>query len=291
MWVRITTLYHQNVKDFGGDQRSQRSLESRWDLIKKVINKFRGCIRQIERLNPSGASELDIIIKAKALYEQESKDKKEFQYEHIWHILKDAEKWADPTPSKMTVSGTMSNAEGSESNSMDCINLMGDEQSPTNASSSRPVGRKTEKAKRKIISPSECDVDILKNIKEMQEKRELGRDTMQQLMMMKLENDKKKLDQRAVQLEQRNQLLAQQRAQFHLERDREDREILSIDLSKIVDVREHAFFERKKQQIISRNSGDFQFDSSTHVSGGTGYWGPSGYQYGTGSYGNDLPEF
>ncbi|XP_020266629.1 uncharacterized protein LOC109842131 [Asparagus officinalis] len=105
------------------------------------------------------------IIKAKALYEQESKYKKEFRYEHIWHILKGAEKWADPTPSKMAVSGTISNAEGSESNSMDRVNLMGDEQSPTNASSSRPVGRKAEKAKGKIISLSECDVDILKNIK------------------------------------------------------------------------------------------------------------------------------
>ncbi|XP_020262268.1 uncharacterized protein LOC109838222 [Asparagus officinalis] len=243
----------------------------------KVINKFKGCIRQIERLNPSGASELDIIIKAKALYEQESKDKKEFQYEHIRHILKDTEKWADHTPSKMTVSGTISNAEGSESNSMDSINLMGDEQSPANNSSSRLVGTKEKNVKSKILSPSECNVDILKNIKEMQEKRELGRETMQQLMMMKLENDKKRLDQRVVQLEQRDQLLAQQREQFHLERDREDREILSIDLSKIVDVREPVFFERKKQQIIRRNSGDFQFDSSTHVLGGTGYWGPSGY--------------
>jgi hypothetical protein len=61
MWERIIVLYYQNVKEFGGEQRSQRSLESRWDLIKKVINKFRGCIRQIERLNPSGASELDIV--------------------------------------------------------------------------------------------------------------------------------------------------------------------------------------------------------------------------------------
>jgi hypothetical protein len=191
----------------------------------------------------------------------------------------------------MSVSGTSSNAEGSESNSMKCNDLIGDDQSPTNNSSSRPVGRKKEKAKRKIISGSEGDDGIFSNIKEIQDKRELGRETMQQLMMIKLENDKKKLEQRAAQLEIRNQLLAQQREQFRLQRDREDREILSIDLSKIVDVKERAFFERKKQEILNRNSSDFQFYSSTQFSGGAGYGGPSGYQYGSGGYGNDLPDF
>lgn len=94
---------------------------------------------------------------------------------------------------------------------MNCIDLMGDDQSTTN-NSSRHIGRKKEKSKRKIISASEGDDDIFTNIKEIQYKREVARKTMQQLMMLKLENDKKKLEQRAAQLEMQNRLLAQQRA-------------------------------------------------------------------------------
>ena len=56
-----------------------------------------------------------------------------------------------------------------------------------------------------------------------------------------------------------------------------------MDLSKIADVRERAFFERRKQEVINRNGSNFQ--------GGAGYGAPSGYQYGTGGYGNDLPDF
>ena len=41
----------------------------------------------------------------------------------------------------------------------------------------------------------------------------------------------------------------------------------------------------------NRNSSDFQFDSSIQFSRGAGYGDPSEYQYGTDSYGNDLPEF
>ena len=51
------------------------------------------------------------------LYGQEFKDNKGFQYDHIWPILKDVEKWADPTLSKTDFS------EGLESNSINCINL------------------------------------------------------------------------------------------------------------------------------------------------------------------------
>ena len=41
--------------------------------------------------------------------------------------------------------------------------------------------------------------------------------------------------------------------------------------------------KEKKQEVINRNSSDFQ--------GGGGYGAPSGYQYGTGGYENDLLNF
>lgn len=58
---------------------------------------------------------------------------------------------------------------------------------------------------------------------------------------------------------------------------------MSMDLYNIADVKEHAFFERKKQEVINRNSSDFQ--------GGAGYGALSRYQYGTGGYRNALPDF
>lgn len=58
MWERSTAVFHEKV---GDRQRTPKSLECRMDAIKKAANKFRGCVRQIERLNPSGASEIDIV--------------------------------------------------------------------------------------------------------------------------------------------------------------------------------------------------------------------------------------
>ncbi|GAY36471.1 hypothetical protein CUMW_279740, partial [Citrus unshiu] len=51
--------------------------------ILAVICKLRGCIRQIENQNPSGASEQDI------------KYNKRFKFDHVWPILTDIEKFRD----------------------------------------------------------------------------------------------------------------------------------------------------------------------------------------------------
>ncbi|XP_074557037.1 uncharacterized protein LOC141813024 [Curcuma longa] len=54
---------------------------------------MKGCIRQIEHLNPSGASEQDILTRAKALLAQDPKYTKGFKFDHVWDILKDIEKF------------------------------------------------------------------------------------------------------------------------------------------------------------------------------------------------------
>ncbi|XP_020250128.1 uncharacterized protein LOC109827528 [Asparagus officinalis] len=89
MWERITAVFHEKV---GDRQRSPKSLEYRMDAIKKAAKKFRGCVRQIERLNPSGASEIDILTQARIMYGEDVKEKKGFQFDHVSTILKDAEK-------------------------------------------------------------------------------------------------------------------------------------------------------------------------------------------------------
>ena len=41
--------------------RSKRYLQSRMQIILTAISKLRGCVRQVEYLNPSGASKQDIV--------------------------------------------------------------------------------------------------------------------------------------------------------------------------------------------------------------------------------------
>ncbi|GAY36469.1 hypothetical protein CUMW_279750 [Citrus unshiu] len=63
--------------------------------ILAVICKLRGCIRQIENQNPSGASEQDILNRAKVLLAQDKKYNKRFKFDHVWPILTDIEKFRD----------------------------------------------------------------------------------------------------------------------------------------------------------------------------------------------------
>jgi len=59
-WSRVTDKYHEGKPDCWVS-RSARSLECRMKIIEKAIRKLNGCVRQIENLNPSGASEQDIV--------------------------------------------------------------------------------------------------------------------------------------------------------------------------------------------------------------------------------------
>ena len=60
-WSRIETEYHQLLPMHITNVRPRRSLQSRMQAIMTAVAKLRGCVRQIENLNPSGASEQDIV--------------------------------------------------------------------------------------------------------------------------------------------------------------------------------------------------------------------------------------
>lgn len=59
-WTRVEEEYHSNTQ-FVNPHRPKRSLQKRMQTITSAISKLKGCIRQIENLNPSGASEQDIV--------------------------------------------------------------------------------------------------------------------------------------------------------------------------------------------------------------------------------------
>ena len=60
-WARIEGEFNNTRKDFMTEHRTWRSLQSRMATILPAVGKLRSCLRQIESLNPSGASEVDMV--------------------------------------------------------------------------------------------------------------------------------------------------------------------------------------------------------------------------------------
>ncbi|KAK2654939.1 hypothetical protein Ddye_007991 [Dipteronia dyeriana] len=94
-WTRVENDYNNSRPSFITELRNKRSLQYRMQTILTSIGKMRGCIRQNERLKPSGASEADIMNQAKKNLSQDNKYKHGFRFDHAWPILKDMEKFAD----------------------------------------------------------------------------------------------------------------------------------------------------------------------------------------------------
>ena len=59
-WSRVETAYQADGK-FQNPSRPANSLRKRMQTINTAVSKVSGCVRQIERTNPSGASNEDII--------------------------------------------------------------------------------------------------------------------------------------------------------------------------------------------------------------------------------------
>ncbi|KAK2652249.1 hypothetical protein Ddye_012105 [Dipteronia dyeriana] len=94
-WSRVENDYNNSRPSFITEVRNKISLQCRMQTILTSIGKMRGCIRQIERLKPNGASKADIMNQAKILLSQDNKYKHGFRFDHVWPILKDMEKFAD----------------------------------------------------------------------------------------------------------------------------------------------------------------------------------------------------
>ncbi|XP_073294526.1 uncharacterized protein [Primulina huaijiensis] len=131
--------------------------------ILREVGKLRGCIRQIETLRPSGASEEDILNRAKDLFMQDADFSKGFKYDGVWYIMKDMEKFSSDinpmnAPARMHVTSLDSSQSDSQTSNtpISCspglppfsINLSSDE-NVGGTSSQRPLGVKKSKLKKK----------------------------------------------------------------------------------------------------------------------------------------------
>ncbi|KAL2479510.1 hypothetical protein Adt_32476 [Abeliophyllum distichum] len=131
-------------------------------IIITAVGKLRGCIRQVEYSNPSGASEQDILNRAKTLLAQEDKFKKGFKFDHVWFLLKDTEKFGHdncrelPDCQRQSVNFASSQSESptsespsSVSSGLSSFSLQINEENVGGTSTRRPIGVKKSKGKEK----------------------------------------------------------------------------------------------------------------------------------------------
>ncbi|XP_050222566.1 uncharacterized protein LOC126672655 [Mercurialis annua] len=86
-WSRVWSKYNKE-KNNGWEERTQRSVQARIQTIEKEVRKLNWCIKQIENMNPSRASNEDILQRAKMLLTQDPLFIKGFKFDHAWHTIK-----------------------------------------------------------------------------------------------------------------------------------------------------------------------------------------------------------
>ncbi|KAK3221840.1 hypothetical protein Dsin_008865 [Dipteronia sinensis] len=173
-WARVESDYNNNKPDFITELRNKRSLQCRMQTILTVIERFRGCLRQIETLKPSGTSEADIMNQVKILLAQDNKYKHGFKFDYVWPILKDMQKFTNndtatsafqresghfvssqedsPTPESPTMA--------SPGLSLFSLNITSDD--VEGSSSQRPIGVKKAKFERRVEEQNSAFCDTLK---------------------------------------------------------------------------------------------------------------------------------
>ncbi|XP_019173885.1 PREDICTED: uncharacterized protein LOC109169458 [Ipomoea nil] len=164
LWEHIAQEYKQMLPAHICNDRTSRLLHSRWANISTAVSKLRGCIQQIENINPSGASEQDILDREKELVKQDPKFKGGFKFDHVWPIVKGMQKFCR-TGSLLNVGGRKRTSEGSQSQSFGTEKSIGSSSfavdlnddfetnehcNEMNNVGERPTGRKKEKMKHKL---------------------------------------------------------------------------------------------------------------------------------------------
>ena len=93
-WDRIARHYQEH-KPQGREDRSTRSLETKWGAIKHDVAKFVAVHSQVLNLKESGTSLEDVLQRALELYRVKHPKQHGFLYMHCWTILKDIPRWFD----------------------------------------------------------------------------------------------------------------------------------------------------------------------------------------------------
>jgi len=96
-WSKIAVYFNEH-RPPGSSRCSARTCNGRWLRCCPLVNKWKGILLEIERLNESGSNVVRIIEKAHELYKMRMS--KKFELVHWYAMLKDQPKWkkvCDPT--------------------------------------------------------------------------------------------------------------------------------------------------------------------------------------------------
>ena len=93
-WGRIAAYYNEH-RPQGSPSRPQRSLESKWGIVKQDVAKFIGLHAQVVALNTSGTLEDDVLGETLELWKQKDKNGRGFAYLHCWAILWYISRWME----------------------------------------------------------------------------------------------------------------------------------------------------------------------------------------------------
>jgi hypothetical protein len=279
-WKRINAYFHANKTE--DSDRTQSSLQHRWDFIKEHVSKFCACYAQVINRNQSGmtrdnkvthmlcmvhmfASSCVMLIvcctnacvsmqlaQALVKYANDDKAHKSFGLMHCFTKLEDTEKWKSRTQLKKQKTSSM-DTPGS------CASVFEDE---ATSPSKRPIGNKRAKvaAKRANSSSNTGGSSAMESLGGMLESRESKRQERFELMMAM---DKQREEERLV--EERNKLalkekkVALEEEKIHIMRMAEERmttaeesRIMSLDISGMAED-EQEFYKLRKSQIIKRH--------------------------------------
>ncbi|KAG6385005.1 hypothetical protein SASPL_153829 [Salvia splendens] len=210
-WQRVEDGFNQDEeRDPTWPERTQRSMQARIQAIEKATKKFHGCIRAAEARNRSGASNADLLIII------------------IWRSSRQQASRGMQSSDLESQAHTMHGSQTLSSFPKSCDD--GEEQILGGSSSSRPIGVKRAKLKKKQSDNSES---IIATLEKQNELYTAG---------MKQVNDNMSM------------FLKQQKNSHDLKTVNEENKIMAMDLSSIVDPDSRAYFQAERRRILQKRA-------------------------------------
>ncbi|KAG6667069.1 hypothetical protein CIPAW_01G075100 [Carya illinoinensis] len=253
LWEKIFE-YFQQFKETTNEW-TIKSLIHRWSVIQNATNKFCAKLTQVEGLNQSGMTEQDKFEKAKLMYQ--SLEKCSFQFQHCWHLLKDQPKWIwhatkeDPKRRKtMSPSPTPTRCSGATVDlvfDLEADHVMENEVIELD----RPIGRKSEKGKRKAQG---------QHAKENFQLRKMKYTLLEESRAQEKEFFRLKAEKMAYDKETETRKLRQEDERLRLEAEKvefakkeSDQRIMMMDVSVMPEL-QREFFQQLQREVMARRS-------------------------------------
>ncbi|XP_065638528.1 glutathione S-transferase T3-like [Quercus suber] len=241
-WERIWSTFH-NDKKFN---RTRDSLNSQWQTIQKETNKFCGCLAQIENRNESGKTEHDKIEDAKAMYLDSCKTA--FQLEHCWRILRNEAKWLivrENLKARKRQPATQSSHPFASSINLDEDN----DETNTNETLERPIGKKAEKEKLKKRKNCDDVVPMLSSqLDEIKEEKRRMHEEKKESMRIALEERRELM---CVASEERKELIHIKEEKNEVEKRKMEDEIMMKD-TRTMDPEQKEYIRLRRLEILER---------------------------------------